>query len=80
MASYKRGVQDKLVRDALHGSHWAAERIGESTSLLKIGDKVQINRTKEISVIVGLNKVGDYILAEHDPKWGFPASALRKLK
>jgi len=76
----KRRIQDKIVRDALRGPHWNAERASGRLSLLYVGDTVEINRTKEVSVIVGQNEIGDYVLKGHDPKWGFPPSALRKLK
>jgi len=67
------------VRDAVQGPHFAAKRASGRFSLLNVGDTVEINRKKEVAVIVGQNEFGDYILEGYDPKWGFPASALRKL-
>jgi len=78
--AFKRRAKDKIVRDALQGPHWAARRATDRFLLLDVGDTVQINRTKKIAVIVGQNKFGDYILEGYDSKWGFPKSAIRKLK
>jgi len=77
--TFRRRIQDKIVRDAVQGPHFAAKSTSGRFSLLNIGDTVQINRTKEVAVIVGQNEFEDYILEGHDPKWGFPPSALRKL-
>lgn len=79
MTRKRSHFSDKLARDALHGAHWTAHRVGDGRSKFKVGDSVRVNRTKEESVIIGINEIGDYLLEGYDPKYGFPASALQKL-